>query len=102
MHFKSLFIANPVRGVDSLVAYQGCVATGTTDSEMFIADAIDEDPDLDANTATSLGMQRGSGDSEKRLVGSVAPFIERNPDKMASTLEWRGGVLHARGGHPSY
>ena len=40
-------------------------------------------------------MQRGSGDSEKRLDG-VAPFIERNPDNLATTLEWRGRVLRSQ------
>jgi hypothetical protein len=34
-------------------------------------------------------------DSEKGLDG-VAPFIERNFDSVASTLEWRGRILHAQ------
>jgi hypothetical protein len=62
---------------------------------MFIADGVDEDCDSDASTATNPHMQRGSEDSEKGL-GSVAPFIERNPDNVASTLEWRGRVLHSQ------
>jgi len=63
---------------------------------MFIADAVDEDCDPDASTATSPGMQHGSGDSEKR-PGSVAPSIERNLNNVASTLEWRGRALHSQG-----
>jgi hypothetical protein len=66
-----------------------------TDSGMSIADAVDEDRDSGASTATNPCMQRGSGDSEKGLCG-VVPFIERNPDKVASTLEWRGRVLHSQ------
>jgi len=63
---------------------------------MFIADAIDEDSDSDAaSTAATYRMQRGSGDSEKRL-GGVGPFIERNPDNLATTLEWRGRVLRSQ------
>jgi len=54
---------------------------------MFIAD-VDSD-------AASTRVQRGSGDSEKRL-GGVAPFIERNPDNLASTLEWRVRVFHSQ------
>lgn len=36
---------------------------------------------------TNLRMQRGSGDSEEGRGGD-APFIERNPDNVASTLEY--------------
>jgi hypothetical protein len=70
----------------------------TTDSEMFFANIVDEDCDSDTSTpATNQHMQRGKGDPEKGL-GGVAPFIERNPgpDKMASTLEWRGRVLRSQ------
>ena len=82
------------RWPDTTVLNQRSVGTGTTDSEMFITDAIDEDSDSDAaSTAATYRMQRGSGDSEKRLDG-VAPFIERNPDNFATTLEWRGSSDH--------
>jgi hypothetical protein len=40
-------------------------------------------------------MQRGSRNPEKGPSG-VAPFIERNPDNVASTLEWRARVLHSQ------
>jgi TolA-binding protein len=40
-------------------------------------------------------LQRGSGNSEKGPSG-VALFIERNPDNVASTLEWRERVLHSQ------
>jgi hypothetical protein len=62
---------------------------------MSIADAVDEDCGSDASTATKPHMQRGSGDSEKGR-GGVASFIERNPDNMAWTLEWRRRVLHSQ------
>jgi hypothetical protein len=62
---------------------------------MFIADAVDENSDLDASTGTSPCVQRGSGDSKKRL-GSVTPFIGRNPYNVASTLGWRGRVIHSQ------
>jgi hypothetical protein len=63
---------------------------------MSIADAVDEDCDSHASTNnTILHMQRGSEDSEKGLDG-VPPFIRRNPDKMASTLEWRASVQHSQ------
>ena len=65
---------------------------GTTDSEMFTAYAVGEDCGSDTSTSTNPHIQRGTGDPEKGL-GGVAPLIERNPDKMASTLEWRGRVL---------
>jgi len=60
---------------------------------MFTADAVDEDCDSEASKFTNLRMQHGSEDPEKGL-GDVAPFIERNPGKATSTLEWRGRVLH--------
>ena len=74
---------------------QRSAGTEPTDSEMFIADAVDEDCDLDVSTATSPRRQRGGGDSKKGL-GGVAPFIERNPDNTALTLGWRGRVLHSQ------
>jgi hypothetical protein len=61
---------------------------------MSIADAVDEDCDSHASMTTILHMQRGSGDSEKGLDG-VAPLIKRDPDSMASTLEWRERVLQS-------
>jgi hypothetical protein len=62
---------------------------------MSIADVVNEDCDSDASTATNIHMQRGNGKSEKGLDG-VAPFIERSPNNVSSTLEWRGRVLHAQ------
>ena len=63
---------------------------------MFITDVIDEDSDSDAaSTAAIYRMQRGSGDSKKRPDG-VVPYIERNPDNLATTLEWRGRVLRSQ------
>jgi hypothetical protein len=40
-------------------------------------------------------MQRSSRNSEKGPSG-VALFIERNPDNVASTLEWRARVMHSQ------
>src|SRR5258708_3617404 len=60
---------------------------------MFIVDTVDEDCDSSVSTVGKPRMQRDSEDPEKEL-GGVVPFIERNPDNMASTLEWRGRVLH--------
>ncbi|KAI0278120.1 hypothetical protein BGY98DRAFT_975495 [Russula aff. rugulosa BPL654] len=70
---------------DHAVVDQRSAETGTTDSEMFIADAVDKDCDSYVII---------SEDSETR-PGSVAPFIDRNPDNVmvASTLEWRRRVL---------
>jgi hypothetical protein len=62
---------------------------------MFIADTVSKDCDSSTSTATNPYLQRGSEDSEKGL-GGVAPFIERNPANVASTLEWRGRVLHSQ------
>ncbi len=62
---------------------------------MFIADAVGEGCDSDKSTVTTPCMQQDSEDPEKGL-GSVKPFIERNPDNMASTLEWRRRVLHSQ------
>ena len=59
---------------------------------MFTADAVDEDCGSDTSTTTNPHIQRGTGDPEKGL-GSVVPLIERNPDKMTSTLGLRGKVL---------
>jgi hypothetical protein len=67
-----------------------------TDSEMSIADAVDGDCDSDASSATNHHMQRGSGDSEQGLH-DVDPFIKMDPDRVASTLEWRARVLQSRG-----
>ena len=61
---------------------------------MSIADAVDKDCNPDAITSTYPRMQRGSGDSEKGLVDRVMLFIERNTEDVASTLGWRGRVLH--------
>ncbi|KAF8495799.1 hypothetical protein F5888DRAFT_1907745 [Russula emetica] len=80
---------------DTILVDQRSAATGTTDSEMSIANADDEDCDSDASTAINYRMQRGSGDPEKGL-GGVAPFIERNLGNVASTLDWRGRVLHSQ------
>jgi hypothetical protein len=79
------------------VVDQRSAGTGTIDSEMSIADVVDEDCDSDASTVTNPCMQRGNGDLEKRL-GGVAPFIERNLGNVASTLDWRGRVLHSQEG----
>jgi hypothetical protein len=68
--------------------------TTDSDSEMFTADAVDEDCDSDTSTNTNLLIQRSTGDPEKGL--GVAPFIDRNLDKMESILEWRGRVLPSR------
>jgi hypothetical protein len=62
---------------------------------MFIADTVNEDCDSGASTVQNPHMQRGSGNSEKG-PGDAAPFIERNPDNVASTLEWRARVLHSQ------
>ncbi|KAF8489377.1 hypothetical protein F5888DRAFT_1738804 [Russula emetica] len=80
---------------DTIVVDQRSARTGTTDSEMSIADVVDEDCDLDASTVTNTRMQRGSRYSEKGL-GGVAPFIERNLGNVAPTLDWRGRVLHSQ------
>ena len=61
---------------------------------MLIADVVDEDCDSDASI-TKLHMQRGNEDSAKGL-GDVATFIERNPNNVASTLEWRAKVLDSQ------
>jgi hypothetical protein len=63
---------------------------------MFIADAVDEYYDSDSSKVTTIRMQRGSEDAEKEL-DSVASFMERNPDNVAPTLEWRGRALHSQG-----
>jgi hypothetical protein len=68
--------------------------TTDSDSESFTADAVDEDCDSDMSPSTNPRIQRSTGDPEKGL--GVAPFIERNLDKMESTVEWRGRVLHSR------
>ena len=64
----------------------------TVDSETFAANVVDEDCDSDTGTVPRLRMQRGAQDSEKGL-GSVTPLIERIPDDVTSTLEWRRRVL---------
>ena len=61
---------------------------------MFTANAVDEDCDSDTSANTNPFIQRGAGDLEKGP--GVAPFIDRNLDKMESTLEWRGRVLRSR------
>src|SRR5712691_17300 len=81
------------RWPDPTVVAQRSARTETTDLEMFTTDAVDEDCDSEASKFTNPRMQRGSEDPEKGL-GDVAPFIERNPGKATSTLEWRGRVLH--------
>ena len=68
---------------------------GMTDSEMFTANAVDEDCGSDTSTTANPSIQRGTGHPEKGVSG-VAPLIERNPDKITSTLEWRGRVLHSQ------
>lgn len=80
---------------DTTVVDERSARTGTTSSEMSIADVVDKDCDSDTGTATNLYMQCGSGESEKGL-GGVAPFIKRNPDKVMLTLEWRERVLHSQ------
>jgi hypothetical protein len=60
---------------------------------MSIAGAVNEDCDSDASTVINPRMQRGSGNQEKGPSG-VVPFIERNPDNVASTMEWTERVLH--------
>ena len=82
------------RWPNSTVFDQKSAETGQTDSEMFIADVVDEDCDSDTSSPNPH-MLRGDEDSAKRL-SSVAPFTERNPDKVASTLEWRERVLHSQ------
>jgi hypothetical protein len=62
---------------------------------MSIADVVNEDCDSDVSTVNDPHMQRGSGSSEKG-PSDVAHFIERNPDNVASTLEWRERVLHSQ------
>jgi hypothetical protein len=62
---------------------------------MFIADVVDEECDFDASALATHRVQRSYEHSEKGL-GGVAPFIERNTDNVASTLEWRGSVLHSQ------
>jgi hypothetical protein len=63
---------------------------------MFIADAVYEDCDSNVSTnITNQHMQRGGGYSEMILSG-VAPFMERNQDNVASTLEWRWKVLQSQ------
>ena len=62
---------------------------------MLIADPVDENYDSDGSTITRIRMWRGNENSEKG-PGGVVPFIERNPDNVASTLEWRGRVLHSQ------
>jgi len=83
------------RWPDPTVFDQRSAEIGTADSEMFIADAVGEGCDSDKSTVTTPCMQQDSEDPEKGL-GSVKPFIERNPDNMASTLEWRRRVLHSQ------
>ena len=68
--------------------------TTDSDSEMFTADAVDEDCDSDTSQSTNPLIQRSTGDPEKGP--GVAPFIDRNLDKMESTSEWRGRVLPSR------
>jgi hypothetical protein len=63
---------------------------------MLIAEAVDEDCDSGPSTNTNPLIQRGKGDSAEKGLGGVAPFIERSPDKIASTLEWRGRVLRSQ------
>jgi glycine/D-amino acid oxidase-like deaminating enzyme len=48
--------------------------------------------DSGASTATSLSIQRGNKQPEKRVV----PFIKGDPDNVASTLEWRRRVMHSQ------
>lgn len=60
---------------------------------MFIADAFDDDSDPDVSMARHPHMLRGVEAPEMGLA-CVAPFIEMNPDNVASTMEWRGRVLH--------
>ena len=62
---------------------------------MLIADPVDENCDSDGGLVTNFHMRRGNEDSEEGS-GGVVPFIERNPDNVASTLEWRGRVLHSQ------
>jgi hypothetical protein len=81
------------RWPDTTVVDQSSAGTRTVDSEMPIAEAVDEDCDSNTSTSTNPHIQRGKEDPEKGLLGVVAPFIERNPDNMASTLEWRGRFL---------
>jgi hypothetical protein len=87
---------NPVRAnwPDTTMVDQRSAGTGTTDLEMFISEALEQDCDSDASTATTR-MQPGNGGSQKGL-GSVAPFIERNPDNVASTLQRRGRALQSQ------
>ena len=61
---------------------------------MFTADAVDEDCVSNTSTNTNLAIQRGTKNLEKGL--GVAPFIERNSDKIASTLESRRRVLRSQ------
>ena len=59
---------------------------------MFVADAVDDDCDSEARAAIHH-MQHGNEDLRNGL-GGVAAFIERNPDSVASTLEWRANVMY--------
>src|SRR6266852_6228789 len=81
------------RWPDPTVVDQRNASTGSTDSEVFIVDTVDEDCDSSVSTVRTLRMQRDSEDPEKEL-GGVVPFTERSPDNIASTLEWKGRVLH--------
>jgi hypothetical protein len=67
---------------------------------MFIADYVDEDCDSDTVTSIipKLRMQRGNEHSEKGL-GDVTSVLERIPDDMVSTLEWRGKTLLSQKGY---
>jgi hypothetical protein len=81
------------RWPDPTIVDRRSARTGTTDLVMFIADAVDKGSDV--NTVHKYRMQCGSEDSEKGL-GGVAPFVEKNSDDVASTLEWKGRILHSQ------
>jgi hypothetical protein len=66
---------------------QRSAETRTTDLETSIASAGDKNCGSDTSTATHFCFQHGGRDSEKGRAG-VAPFIERNPHNVTSTLEW--------------
>jgi hypothetical protein len=83
------------RWPDTTVVDQRSAGTRTADSEIFTADGVNGDCESDTSTTTNLHIQRGTGDPEKGL-GDVAPLIGNNPDKIASTLEWRGRVLRSQ------
>jgi hypothetical protein len=65
------------------------------DSEMFIADAADEDCDPGVSAITNPHMQRG-GEYSEMVLGGDAPFMEKRLDNVASTLEWREKVLQSQ------